>query len=1173
MALAGKLGSQLSKLFRQISEESAEVAMPMQHKGLPDLTIEQENLLYAFPSEQVLAEEQFPITPVDAEMDVVPPVREDMGEARKKEEQTPAFYATMTTEELQEQVKLSNIQENEDMITALGNQEKVDRFNKLSKQMDSSNIKLADEAFEKFNSEFGDLTDEQDILIYGRRGVGPPTADEFERLFEARRSIDDLEDEEFYDDSEVVRVLIHGLLDFDLTPEKISSLLINKQGNMKTQEGATYILGAFQEAKNRGINLDDEIIEAMKLRGYSESDAYEMLSPFLTYIKKQPPELKKLVSPIRTQMDKLVPSQPQRSALRQQVENLGIGTESETVATGLPDPEDFAYKLSFFDNEGEALKDATQMTEIAKQWEPQYKKAQAQGFTIPLYHWSTKGQPIVDDPRGEGLGFLDTTVLTKSIKDRKDDTGDIGIHLGVPTAVKKMADMLQYKVEAEPEQIKDLRKEITDLEEILSDTTTRISKASSRLSRTNRKKELKYFRTRLSQAKDKLAKELSDWNPRGPALFPVVSKLDKVAIVPDIGRFKLPNDWLDKLSTLPVEQNLNNARFGILRKSNIREDIEKNRDVIKNTFDEYEFAYDDNKGPTLKDLKKYTDENNPFIFWPEDGNFVYLKRKGPDEFDSPSREERFDPLKNMSPVLWKQLMEVAHKFHLKNIQVTREHLKKIKSPTTSEKEEGVLFVPHKIHPSLIEEWNEALRKILEEGNYDAFAYPNHTEDKGALSYMFLDPKKVKSIFAKEFDPESVSFGKNKGGVVDMRHGGRVGAAVVAASLMASGGQAGLSNFETPEQIADIERRREQKRKTLSDFETPEQVAEMQRKIDENRKLAQGLGFKNISEYYKADYEQKLGKAKDLNAAYWEKYGPMGNFQSQKMPTGQTETQFVYPPGYNLSDETITEQNKLIKNAFDLRNQEIKTQWETEGFTSLDMRDGGRVGMQGGGMTTLIPLQSGETPPIPKMNPLRVKERVMASTLKEIADAEGTEVLNTPPYYPILPLGSKKNNPGNLEVYGNWAGIVGSYADQRREEGKSPFAKFSHPVMGLRALAKDFRTKIKRHKGDIEKIFKQYAPESENKTQSYINFVQSKVGKKKITEEDLESVIHAVIKFENTREDRDYYLNNPQWIQEGIELSEINMPHDLIAIEDARDAYIKFKKEQGRPIKKPRIKSR
>mgnify|MGYP003153367751 FL=1 len=40
--------------------------------------------------------------------------------------------------------------------------------------------------------------------------------------------------------------------------------------------------------------------------------------------------------------------------------------------------------------------------------------------------------------------------------------------------------------------------------------------------------------------------------------------------------------------------------------------------------------------------------------------------------------------------------------------------------------------------------------------------------------MFLDPKKVKSIFAKDFDPESFSFGKKAGGVVDMRNGGRVG---------------------------------------------------------------------------------------------------------------------------------------------------------------------------------------------------------------------------------------------------------------------------------------------------------------------------------------------------------------------------------------------------------------
>ena len=423
--------------------------------------------------------------------------------------------------------------------------------------------------------------------------------------------------------------------------------------------------------------------------------------------------------------------QPQRSALREQVENLGLGTESETVTTGLPDPEDFAYKLPFYNDKNEAIKDATQMTEIAKKWEPQYKKAQAQGFTIPLYHWSKAGEEIVTDPREEGKGFLDPLLLIKSIRDRKDDTGDIGIHLGVPTAVKKMADKPEYQVDIE------------SLEK----------------------------------------------NPIVPTLLPVVTKLDKVAMIPDMGRFKLPSEWLEKLSTLDITQNptiMSRPKLGILRKSNLEADVAKNYDVIQNIFDEHGFSYDaptGREGTNLvfrlyKNLKKYTDENNPFIFWPEDGNFVYLKNI--EQFDELS-EGRFNPLKNMSPILWRQLMEVAHKFHLKNIQATKEQfkidVKKLrkegKEPTISQKENADMFIPEKIHPSLIQEWYSALRKILEEGKYDAFAYPNYMEDQGALSYMFLDPRKIKSIFAKDFDPESFSFGKKSGGIVDMRNGGRV----------------------------------------------------------------------------------------------------------------------------------------------------------------------------------------------------------------------------------------------------------------------------------------------------------------------------------------------------------------------------------------------------------------
>ena len=136
-------------------------------------------------------------------------------------------------------------------------------------------------------------------------------------------------------------------------------------------------------------------------------------------------------------------------------------------------------------------------------------------------------------------------------------------------------------------------------------------------------------------------------------------------------------------------------------------------------------------------------------------------------------------------------------------------------------------------------------------------------------------------------------------------------------------------------------------------------------------------------------------------------------------------------------------------------------------------------------------------------------------------------------------------------------MVGSYADQRQEEGKSPFAKFSHPILGIRALAMDFRTKIKRHKGNIEKIFKQYAPESENKTQSYINFIQSELKNKNktvttVTEKDLPTLINAVIKFENSREDRKYYMKHPEWIEEGIFLSRKSIPSDLISLSEVRE---------------------
>ena len=328
--------------------------------------------------------------------------------------------------------------------------------------------------------------------------------------------------------------------------------------------------------------------------------------------------------------------------------------------------------------------------------------------------------------------------------------------------------------------------------------------------------------------------------------------------------------------------------------------------------------------------------------------------------------------------------------------------------------------------------------------------------------------------------KSSDFTFNKGGVVDMRNGGKVGAAVVAASLMASGGQ-------------------------VMDMRNGGVVG-----------MAQG--------------------------------GTLPPIPRMK-PSRQKEEDVI--------DYKTSEEDGFNPEASKQMDALLEKRYAEEKQAAIDY---------GGGADDILARQAavdygGFEQPAPVLPEMKITQ-------------EETEVLNTPPRPTLLPSGSKKNNPGNLELSGNWAGMVGTYGNERRlEKGKSPFAKFSHPVMGLRALARDFKTKIARHKGSIKEIFKQYAPENENKTQEYINFVQKQVGKKKITEEDLGAVIRAVIKFENKKEDRDYYLSNPKWVQEGIELSEISMPVDIIDISEARDAYTKFKKEQGRPLEKPRIKSR
>ena len=96
-------------------------------------------------------------------------------------------------------------------------------------------------------------------------------------------------------------------------------------------------------------------------------------------------------------------------------------------------------------------------------------------------------------------------------------------------------------------------------------------------------------------------------------------------------------------------------------------------------------------------------------------------------------------------------------------------------------------------------------------------------------------------------------------------------------------------------------------------------------------------------------------------------------------------------------------------------------------------------------------------------------------------------------------------------------------------------------MGVRALAMDLQTKIKRHEGDVDKIIAQYAPDNENDTKKYQEFVKQKLKKDKVTNKDLKFLVQAIIEKENKPEVADYYLDNPDIIKKGLAMSYFQLP--------------------------------
>ena len=117
-------------------------------------------------------------------------------------------------------------------------------------------------------------------------------------------------------------------------------------------------------------------------------------------------------------------------------------------------------------------------------------------------------------------------------------------------------------------------------------------------------------------------------------------------------------------------------------------------------------------------------------------------------------------------------------------------------------------------------------------------------------------------------------------------------------------------------------------------------------------------------------------------------------------------------------------------------------------------------------------------------------------------------------------------------------------------------------MGVRALFKDLRTKLKDYGGDITGMISKYAPPNENDTKNYINIVIDRMGgESKVSEKDLPKLASAIIWMENKDEGRKYYLDDPRILEEGYKLSTLDLP-STASYADAITEYTKSRVERN-----------
>ena len=253
----------------------------------------------------------------------------------------PGDLWRLNRDQLTDLLAEAKMSDHEKLVKAFGSEEQAKEFQRLDRKRNSSDPRRSDEGSREFDEKFGDLTPEQDRLVYGI-GETDAQVEEIQQVLAAHEDVfeGDAEDWVSYTAARGARVLDADSLDRVMAGEATPA----------EQAAFVRMQSAYQELSRQGVSGNDiprKMVEALVDRaGWRPEQAAEIIGRFVDDLQKiaeerrpkpdrpaiEAPKPKQIAGPKPPTAEQLIAADPE-------LRDLAADTERLAAENGIEAPE------------------------------------------------------------------------------------------------------------------------------------------------------------------------------------------------------------------------------------------------------------------------------------------------------------------------------------------------------------------------------------------------------------------------------------------------------------------------------------------------------------------------------------------------------------------------------------------------------------------------------------------------------------------------------------------------------------------------------------------------------------------------------------------------------------------------------------------------------------------